>query len=146
MLPTVRLSQFLLETAYREQSRISKLVRVPSATLTLQCRQAGLPVELAELCGGLLASVVDDLTMASKLPKSDFERAKRMERVMAATEAPASSALKLAIAASPTNGRACARHWDMICEKPERGKMAWLLGMQTDTAYAYGKRMEKRNA
>lgn len=119
-------------------------MRTESLTLTTACRQAGLPIELAEVCAGLLASVVDDLVAASKLPKADFERAKRMERVLAAADEPAASALRLAVAASPTNGRACARHWDAICDKSEIGKFAWLLGMQTEAAWRYGKKVEKR--
>lgn len=112
--------------------------------MTTACRQAGLPIELAELCGGLLASVVDDLVAASKLPRTDFERAKRMERVLEATNEPAIFALRIAMAASPMNGRACARHWDAICEKPERGMLAWLVGLRTDSAERYGKKFEKR--
>lgn len=145
MLPAVRLSQYAIETAYRERGRIASLVRMQSDVLTLQCRQAGLPVELAEMCAGLLASVVDDLTAISRLSRTDFERAKRMERVLAATNEPAKHALVLAMVASPVNGRACARHWDAVCEKGERGKLAWLLGMDSETAYAYGKKIEKRS-
>lgn len=119
-------------------------MRVESAALTTACRQAGLSIELAELCAGLLASVADDLHAASKLRRTDFERAKRLERVMAACEEPCASALRVGIAASPTNGRACARHWDAICDKHEIGRFAWLLGMDTDTAYKYSKKVEKR--
>jgi len=104
-----------------------------------------MPMELAELCGGLLASVVDDLVKIGKLRRSDFERTKRLERVLAATHEPTVSALRLAMAASPINGRACVRHWGVICEKYEIGKLAWLLGMDTETAYAYGKKIEKRS-
>lgn len=100
-------------------------------------------MDLAELCGGLLASVCDDLVEASRLPRTDFERAKRLERVLAATAEPARSALCVAIAASPTNGRACARHWDAICDQGEQGKFAWLIGMDTDNAHRYGKKMQK---
>jgi hypothetical protein len=78
------------------------------------------------------------------LDKRDFERAKRLERVLAATQEPAVFALRIAMAASPTNGRACARHWDAICEKGERGMFAWALNMDTDNAYRYGKKIEKR--
>lgn len=143
-LPAVRLSQYAVGKVIEGSTRISTLVRMESPTLTTACRQAGLPIELAELCGGLLASVVDDLVTISDLPRSSFERSKRLERVLACTEEPAASALRLAMAASPTNGRACARHWDAICDKGERGKFAWLLGLQTDTADAYGKKVEKR--
>jgi len=38
------------------------------------------------------------------------------------------------------------RHWDAICDKAERGKLAWLLGMDTDTGYRYGQKIFKRNA
>jgi hypothetical protein len=101
-------------------------------------------MELAEVCGGLLASVVDDLVTASQLDRTDFERAKRLERVLAATQEPTLSALRIAMAASPTNGRACARHWDAICDDGERGKFAWLLGMETDNSYKYARKVEKR--
>jgi hypothetical protein len=50
-------------------------------------------LEMAELCGGVLASMVDDLDAISRLPKSAFERSKRMERVVEATHEPALSAL-----------------------------------------------------
>lgn len=144
MLPATRLSQYAVETAFKHSDSIRRLVRMQSEALTTACRQAGLPIGMAELCGGLLASVVDDLVTASRLSRNDFERAKRMERILAVTEEPAVSALRIAMAASPTNGRACARHWDAICERGERGKLAWLLGMETDNAYRYGKKVEKR--
>jgi len=94
---------------------------VNSPTLTTACRQAGLPIELAELCGGLLASVVDDLVTIGRLPRLDFERTKRKQRVLAAADEPAASALRLAIVASPVNGRAAVAHWDAICEGFELG-------------------------
>jgi hypothetical protein len=103
-----------------------------------------MPMELAELCGGLLASTIEDLITIGRLARNDFERSKRMERVLSIAEEPAISALRLAMAASPINGRAVARHWDAICEKHELGKLAWLLGMDTETAYRYGKKIEKR--
>jgi len=143
MLPAIRLSQHAVEQTARQASRIRALVRITSPAMTTACRQAGLPIELAELCGGLLASVVDDLVTASQLDKTDFERAKRMERVLAATQEPAIHALRIAMMAAPTNGRACARHWDAICDKGESGKLAWLLGMDTDNAHKYGKKVEK---
>jgi hypothetical protein len=145
-LPIRRLSQYAVEQVHVHAERIRPLVRMQSLTLTTACRQVGLPLELAELCGGLLASVVDDLIMASRLSKADFERSKRMERILAATEEPAVSALRIAMAASPVNGRACARHWDVVCDKGERGKLAWLLGMDMDTAWKYGQKIFRRNA
>lgn len=102
-------------------------------------------MELAELCGGLLASVVDDLVAVGSLSPRNFERSKRMERILAATQEPALFALRCAMGASPINGRAAARHWDAICDRDERGRFAWLLGMDTDNAYAYGRKLEKRN-
>lgn len=143
-LPAVRLSQYAMQTASNERIRIAPLVRMQSTALTTACRQAGMSMELAELCGGLLASVVDDLIAASSLPRSDFERTKRLVRVRKAAEEPAASALRLAVAASPVNGEAAVRHWDAICEPGEAGKLAWLLGMETEQAYRYGKKMEKR--
>lgn len=143
-LPAIRLSQYAVGQVVTHVDQIRTLVRVQSTALTTACRQRGLPLELAELCGGLLASVVDDLIAASQLDRMDFERSKRMERILAATQEPSLSALRIAMAASPTNGRACARHWDAICDQGERGKFAWLLGMDTDTAYRYGKKVEKR--
>lgn len=141
---TVRLPQIAVETARMHSERVGLLVRMNSPALTMHCRQAGLPIELAELCGGLLASVVDDLVTIGKLRRQDFERTKRKQRVLASTEEPAMSALKVAIAASPVNGRAAVAHWDAICEKWELGKLAWLLGMDTETAWKYGKKQEKR--
>ena len=144
MLPAVRLSQYAVETACKSSDSIRPLVRMQSPALTTACRQAGLPLDLAELCGGLLASVVDDLVTVSRLPRSDFERTKRKQRVLAAADEPAKSALRIAMAASPINGRAAVAHWDAICEQYEVGKLAWLLGMDTETAYTYGRKMEKR--
>lgn len=143
-LPAVRLSQHFVTRAVAEAERIRPLVRVQSAALTTACRQAGLPLDMAELCGGLLASVVNDMIAIGQLSRKDFERSKRLERVLAATQEPALFALRCAIAASPVNGRAAVRHWDSICDKHERGRFAWLIGMDTDTAYAYGKKMETR--
>jgi hypothetical protein len=143
-LPAVRLSQHFVETANTQSERIRPLVRMTSTALTTHCRQAGLPIELAELCGGLLASVVDDLVAIGRLRKADFERTKRKQRILAATEEPARSALRLAVGASPINGRAAVAHWDAICDKWEVGKLAWLLGLDTETAYRYGRKQEQR--
>lgn len=143
VVPARRLSQVAVETAARGSERVRPLVRLKSPILTTACRQAGLPIELAELCGGLLASVVDDLVNIGNLRRSDYERTRRKERILAATEEPAASALRLAIAASPINGRAAVSHWDAICEGYELGKMAWLLGIDTETSRMYGRRMEK---
>jgi hypothetical protein len=115
-----------------------------SVKLTTACRQAGLPLDLAELCGGLLASVLDDLEAIGRLPTTALERSVRMEAVLAATQEPASYALRIAMAASPINGKAAARHWDAICDRRERGKFAWLLGLDTDSAYSYGAKMQRR--
>lgn len=141
---TIRLPQIAVQTVARHTERISMHVRMSSPMLTTACRQAGLPIELAELCGGVLASVVDDLVTIGNLRRSDFERTKRKQRVLAAADEPAASALRIAIAASPVNGRAAVAHWDAICEGYELGKLAWLLGMDTETSYGYGRRMEKR--
>lgn len=139
-----RLSQVAVRTVHAQQTDIQRLVRMKSSTLTTACRQAGLPIELAELCGGLLASVVDDLVMIGRLRRSDFERTKRKQRVLAAADEPAASALRLAIASSPVNGRAAVAHWDAICEGFELGKLAWLLGMDTETSWGYGRRVRER--
>lgn len=138
-----RLPQTAMETVNLHADRIRPLIRISSPALTTACRQSGMPLELAEICAGILASVFDDLAEIGKLAKSDMMRSKRLERVLAATEEPAVSALRCAMAASPTNGRACVRHWDAICEPREIGKLAWLLGMDTETAYGYGKKMHR---
>lgn len=141
---SARLSQVAVQTVTRHATALQRFVRIASPTLTTACRQAGLPLELAELCGGLLASVVDDLVRIGNLRRSDFERTKRKQRVLAAADEPAASALRLAIAASPVNGRAAVAHWDAICEGFELGKLAWLLGMDTETSWGYGRRLERK--
>lgn len=141
---STRLSQVAVQTAAANADSIGKHVRLQSLTLTTACRKAGLPIELAELCGGLLASVVDDLVTIGRLPRTDFERTKRKQRVLAAADEPAASALRLAMAASPVNGRAAVAHWDAICEGFELGKLAWLLGMDTETSFGYGRRVRNR--
>lgn len=140
----LRLPQYAVEQTATHVRLIEPLVRITSPALTTACRQHGLPMALAELCGGLLASVVDDLVTASSMRPTNFERAKRLERVLAATDEPAVFALRIAVAASPMNGKACCRHWDAICDKGERGMFAWRLGLQTDTAYKYSKKLENR--
>lgn len=112
--------------------------------MTAACLRAGLPADVSELCGGLLASVVDDLVFVSRLPRTDFDRTKRKQRILEATDEPARSALRLAIAASPINGRAAVEHWDVICEPSEVGKFAWLLGMDTENSFGYARRVRKR--
>ena len=91
----------------------------------------------------MLASVVDDLVVIGFLQRTDFERTKRKQRVLAAADEPAASALRCAIVASPVNGRAAVAHWDAICEGYELGKLAWLLGMDTETSALYARRVEK---
>lgn len=140
----VRLSQVYVRTAYENAERIKPLVRIESPHLTTQLRQRGLPIELAQLCGGLLASVVEDLVTIGNLRRTDFERTKRKQRVLAAADEPAASALRVAIAASPINGLAAVAHWDAICEGYELGKLAWLLGVDTETSAGYGRRLTKR--
>lgn len=143
-LTVTRMSEVFVSTALRHTDRIRPLVRMESPVLTTQCRQAGLPIELAALCAGLLASVVEDLVSIGRLPRSDFERTKRKQRVLSAADEPAASALRLAIAASPINGRAAVAHWDAICEPYELGKLAWLLGLDTEMATAYARRLRKQ--
>lgn len=143
MLPAVRLSQTAMQTVVAHTDRIGEHVRMYSPALMTACRQAGMPIELARLCSGLLTTVADDLVAIGSLPKTSFERSKRMERVLAAVDEPCASALRLAMAASPINGRACVRHWDAVCEKHELGKLAWLLGVETELAWKYGKRVER---
>jgi hypothetical protein len=140
-----RLPQMAVSIAYEHAERIGAYVRMKSPILTTACRQAGLPIDLAELCGGLLASVIDDLVRIGNLPRSDFERTKRKQRVLAAADEPAASALRLAIAASPINGRAAVAHWDAICEGFELGKLAWLLGMDTETSWGYARRLRNKD-
>lgn len=141
-LPVMRLSQHHVITTASHAVRLRKLVRVRSDALTTHCRQAGMSLELAEICAGLLASVVDDLVTASKLRRNDFERTKCLERVVAACQEPAASALRCAIAASPVNGCAAVAHWDKLCEPHDVGRVAWLLGMQSLMASRYAKRQE----
>lgn len=143
-LPALRLPQLSMETAVRAAESIRPLVRIDSPTLTTACRQAGMSLELAQLCGGLLASVIEDLVAIGHLARTDFERTRRLQRVLVAAEEPARSALRIAVAASPVNGRAAVAHYDMVCSKPERGKLAWLLGLDTEAAYKYGKQHERR--
>lgn len=145
LVPTsTRLPYAAVREVANNTEQISRLVRIKSATLTTACRQAGLPLELAELCGGLLASVVDDLVAIGKLRRTDFDRTRRKQRVLAAADEPAASALRIAIVASPVNGRAAVAHWDAVCEGYELGKLAWLLGMDTETSWLYGRRVEKK--
>jgi hypothetical protein len=143
MLPAVRISQYALESTVKQLPAINRMVRLQSATLTQAGIECGLPRPVAEVCGGLLASMIDDLVAIGNLRQADFERTKRKQRVLSLAEEPAASGLRIAIAASPINGQAAVSHWDAICEKYERGKLAWLLGMETDTAYGYGKKIEK---
>src|SRR5579872_2652537 len=119
-LPALRLSQYAVETVHARTDEIRPLVRMQSIALTTACRQHGLPLELSELCGGLLASVVDDLITVPTLARTDFERTKRMVRITRAAQEPALFALRIAIAASPINGEAAVRHWDAICDVSER--------------------------
>lgn len=139
-----RLPQWHVNQVVSHLYRIRPLARVKSPALLLQCSQAGLPADVAEVCAGLLASVTEDLMFISTASRTSLERSKRMERVLAACDEPAASALRVAIACSPLNGKACVRHWDVVCDKHEVGRMAWLLGMQTDSAYKYSKKVEKR--
>jgi hypothetical protein len=141
-LPAIRPSQHAVETIARNAALIRSHVRMTSPVLTEACRLAGAPAYA--LCAGVLASVVDDLIQISRLDRSDFERTKRKQRVLAAAQEPAASALRIAIAASPVNGRAAVAHWDVICEHYEVGKLAWLLGLDTETARKYSKKVDKR--
>lgn len=142
-LVTARMPQLALETARTRAGEIGKHVRMQSPVLTAAIMAYGLPVELAELCGGVLASVVEDLIAIGRLPKSDYDRTRRKQRVLAAANEPALSAMRIACAASPINGHAAVAHWDVVCEKWELGKLAWLMGLETETAYKYGKRILK---
>lgn len=103
---------------------------------------AGMPADLAEICGGTLASVIDDLIAIGRLPRHDFDKTKRKQRVLATTDEPFAWALRLAIAASPVNGRAALAHWDAICEGWELGKFAFLLGVDTEMSRRYGRKHE----
>jgi hypothetical protein len=143
MLPAIRISQYALESTFKQLPAIQRHVRLTSDVLTRAGMECGLPRPIAEVCGGLLASMIDDLVVIGNLRSADFERTKRKQRVLSLASEPALSGLRIAIAASPINGQAAVAHWDAICEKYERGKLAWLMGMDTDTSWGYGKRIEK---
>jgi len=143
-LPAVRLSSYALQTTADNVERIRTAVRCQSPALTSACERAGVPASIAVICGGLLASVVDDLIAIGRLRRNDFERTKRKQRVLAVAGEPYASALRIAIAASPVNGRAAVEHWDIICEQHEIGKLAWLLGMPTETGFHYSERTKRK--
>lgn len=146
-LPVIHSSQVshdAIDTLRCYRDKIEVFVRLTSPALSEACEEAGLSPLLGKLCGGLLASVIDDLVQVSRLPRTDFERTKRKQRILAAATEPCASALRIAIAASPVNGRAAIEHWDIICEHYEVGKLAWLLGMPTETARKYSKKIDNR--
>lgn len=144
-LAPIRLPHVAVQTVSAHSDSLARLVRKRSPTLTTACRQAGLPIELAEICAGILASVVDDLVAIGNLRRTDFDRTKRKQRVLAAADEPSASALRLAITASPINGLAAVAHWDAICEGYELGKLAWLLGVETETASGYARRVRDKD-
>jgi hypothetical protein len=141
----VQLSHHSVGVVHKHMERIRPLVRSESLTLLTACRSAGLPMELAEVCSGLLATVVDDLVQVGRMARTDFERTKRLQRILTCAEEPAVSALRLAMAASPLNGRAAVAHWDVVCEPRDRGRLGWLLRANTESAYRYGRGVEKRS-
>ena len=143
-LPAIRLPQYALEQVSANTAIIRSFVRVNSLSLIEACKRRGLTVEHAAICAGVLASVIEDLVVIGRLQRNDFERTKRKQRVLAAACEPIVSALRCAVAASPVNGRAAIEHWDVVCEKHEIGKLAWLLGMQTEASHKYSKKAEKR--
>lgn len=140
-----RIPPAVVETVSMNVRTIRQLVRMQSPALTQACERAGLPASIADTCAGLLASVVEDLIAVGNMRRTDFERTKRKERILQAAHEPAASALRLCMLASPLNGRAAVSHWDAICEQHEIGKLAWLLGADTETAYSYGKRISRKN-
>jgi hypothetical protein len=138
-----RPAAYVLEQIGKHANEIRLAVRIKSRLLTAACENVGLSAVHAELCGGVLASVVDDLIAVGKLGRTDYERTKRKQRILATAVEPVCFALKAAIVASPVNGRAAVEHWDVICEQYEIGKFAWLLGVPTEMAWRYSRRMEK---
>jgi hypothetical protein len=142
--PVLRPHEKNLNTVRGYLDQIKSYARLVSPMLTEACKEAGLNSPVADVCAGVLASVIEDLIAVSRLNRSDFERTKRKERVLAAAQEPVASALRLAIAASPVNGRAAVAHWDVVCEHHEVGKLAWLLGMPTETAKKYSVKYGRR--
>jgi len=104
-----------------------------------------LPIELAELCGGLLASVVDDLVTIGRLPRLDFERTKRKQRVLRLLTSPQRRRYGWLSLRRRSMGARLWRTGTLFVRASSWAKLAWLLGMDTETSWGYGRRQEKRN-
>ena len=54
-------------------------------------------------------------------------------------------AVRIAMIADPPTGDALVRVWDEVCDRGERGLLAWSLGAATPSARCYGEKLA-RNA
>jgi len=99
-----------------------------SPGLVAKAEAAGLPADCARLACGVLTRVIECLDQAAQLRRgSGYARAKLLETALSACRPPVSDALRVAMVACPTDGRALLRLWNEVADYPERGAMLDML-------------------
>lgn len=98
----------------------------PSPGLVAKATARGLPPAAAEIACAVLTKAIACLDEASSMRRG-YGRAKRLEQALEACHEPTATALRLAMVACPTDGRALLRLWREVCEPNERNAMIEML-------------------
>lgn len=117
----------------------------PSAALLARCERIGLPEEMAFAVAGVVTKMLVLLARCER-PKDAagrFGRQRALAQIRRSLDSFVADAVRIAMIADPTTGDALVRVWDEVCDRDERGLLAWSLGSATPSALRYGEKLAK---
>jgi hypothetical protein len=134
------------EPALRVLSDFGNGVR-PSAILQTRCERIGLPEEVAFAVAGVVTKMLALLSRCERPTNAAerFGRQRALAQIRRSLDSFVADAVRIAMMADPPTGDALVRVWDEVCDRGERGLLAWSLGAATPSARCYGEKLA-RNA
>ena len=117
----------------------------PSSALLARCEGIGLPKESASAVAGVVTKMLVLLARCER-PKNAagrFGRQRALAQIRRSLDSFVADAVRIAMIADPATGDALVRVWDEVCDRDERGLLAWSLGSTTSSAQHYGEKLAK---
>jgi hypothetical protein len=118
----------------------------PSAALRTRCERLGLPREVAFAVAGAVTKMLALLSRCERPTNAAerFGRQRALAQIRRSLDSFVADAVRIAMIADPPTGDALVRVWDEVCDRGERGLLAWSLGAATPSAHRYGEKLAKR--
>jgi hypothetical protein len=118
----------------------------PLAPLLARCERIGLPEEIAFAAASVMTKMLALLERCER-PKNvaaRFGRQRALAQIRRSLDGFVADAVRIAMIADPASGDALVRVWDEVCDRDERGLLAWSLGAATPSADRYGEKLSKK--